>query len=406
MYKNIILPASLLAGTIIGAGVFALPFVFEKAGIVTGLFYLGLFSACFVFIHLMYADLILKTEGGKNLHRFPGYAKIYLGSWGFWSAILTTIIGMLFVLTVYLILSVSFVNLIKPIGLDISDASKLLIFWLLGSAAIFLGIRRLAFSEFLITGGIIVIILIIFGYGLGHFGKIISVPIFNLQNIFLPYGAVLFALSGRVAIPAVVSYFQKIKPGSEISAGSAKSGTKMQSAEILLPGRRPLDYLKKSIVLGTLLPALVYLLFVFGIWGLSEIISEDAVSGLVGQIPKEILALIGVFGLISLWSSYIVIGLDIKNSLKFDLKFPKILAGLAVVVLPPLIYFWGFQSFLTLVSLIGGIFIALEGIFIVLMWLRARKMKSEEVIFKKLNPLIIYALIMIFIGGIIYEIIY
>lgn len=380
MYKNIILPASLLAGTIIGAGVFALPFVFQKAGIVTGLFYLGLFSACFIFIHLMYADLILKTEGGRNFHRFPGYAKIYLGNWGFWTSILMTIVGMLFVLTVYLILSISFVNLIKPIGLNISDASKLLIFWLFGSAAIFLGIRRIALSEFLITGGIIVIILIIFGYGLSHFGKIISVQAFNLQNIFLPYGAVLFALSGRVAIPAVVSYFQKI--------------------------RRPLAEIKKPIILGTLLPALVYLLFVFGIWGLSEVVSEDAISGLVGQIPKEVLALIGVFGLISLWSSYIVIGLDIKNALKFDLRFPKILAGLTVVVLPPLLYFWGFQSFLTLVGIVGGVFIALEGIFIVLMWLGARKMKSEEVIFKKLNPLVIYALIMVFIGGIIYEIIH
>ena len=112
--------------------------------------------------------------------------------------------------------------------------------------------------------------------------------------------------------------------------------------------------------------------------------------------------------------------LDIKNSLKFDLKFPKILAGLTVVVLPALLYFWGFQSFLTLVSLVGGIFIALEGIFIVLMWLKASKprlpaseaagfggqVKSEEVIFKKLNPLIIYALITVFIGGILYEIIH
>ncbi len=380
MYKNIILPASLLAGTIIGAGVFALPFVFQKAGIVTGLFYLGLFSACFVFIHLMYADLILKTEGGENLHRFPGYAKIYLGNWGFWISILMTIVGMLFVLTVYLILSISFINLIKPIGLDISDASKLLIFWLFGSATIFLGIRRMALSEFLITGGIIVIILIIFGYGLSHFGKIISVPAFNLQNILLPYGAVLFALSGRVAIPAVVSYFQKI--------------------------RWPLAEIKKPIILGTLLPALVYLLFVFGIWGLSEVVSEDAVSGLIGQIPQDILTLVGIFGLISLWSSYIIIGLDIKNALKFDLKFPKILAGLTVVILPALLYFWGFQSFLILVSLIGGIFIALEGIFIVLMWLKASKLKAEQIIFKKLNPLIVYILILIFVAGIIYELIH
>ena len=394
MYKNIILPASLLAGTIIGAGIFALPFVFEKAGIITGLFYLGIFSVGFVFIHLMYADLILKTERGENLHRFPGYAKIYLGNWGFWLAILTTIIGMLFVLTVYLILSVSFLNLIKPINLAIPDVSKLLIFWLFGSAAIFLGIRRIAFSEFLITGGIIVIILIIFGYGVGHFGKIISVPAFNLQNIFLPYGAVLFALVGRVAIPAVVSYFQKIK--------------------------QPLVEIKKPIILGTLLPSLIYLLFVLGILGLSRVVSEDAVSGLTGQVPQGVLTLVGIFGLISLWSSYIVIGLDIKNALKYDLKFPKILAGLTVIILPALLYFWGFQNFLTLVSLIGGIFIALEGVFIALMWLKARKtrlpapeaaglggqVKSEEVIFKKLNPLVVYVLIIMFIGGILYEIIH
>ena len=168
------------------------------------------------------------------------------------------------------------------------------------------------------------------------------------------------------------------------------------------------------------MPSMVYLLFVLGILGLSNVVSEDAVSGLIGQIPQGVLTLVGIFGLISLWSSYIVIGLDIKNALKYDLKFPKILAGLTVIILPPLFYFWGFQSFLALVSMVGGVFIALEGIFIVLMWLRARKtrlpapeaagfggqVKSEEVIFKKLNPLVVYALIIIFIGGILYEIIH
>ena len=377
MYKNTILPASLLAGTIIGAGVFALPFVFQKAGIVTGLFYLSLFGAVFVFIHLMYADLILKTEEGKNLHRFSGYTKIYLGNKGFWLSILMTIVGMLFTLTVYLILSISFINLIHPLVLSLSNTVKLLIFWFLSSVAIFLGIRRIVFSEFLITGGIFAIILIILGYGFSHWERIVLVPVFNLQNIFLPYGAVLFALSGRVAIPAVISYFQKI--------------------------RRPLIEVKKPIILGTLLPALVYLLFVFGIWGLSNVVSEDAVSGLIGQIPQEVLTLIGIFGLISLWSSYIVIGLDLESSLKFDLKFPKILSGFIVVAFPLFLYFLGFQNFLNLVSMVGGIFIALEGIFIVLMWLKASKLKAREIIFRKLSSSITYILILIFVIGIIYE---
>jgi amino acid permease len=380
MYKNTILPVSLLAGTIIGAGVFALPFVFQKAGIVTGLFYLGLFGAVFVFIHLMYADLILKTEEGKNLHRFSGYAKIYLGNKCFWLSILMTIVGMLFTLTIYLILSISFINLIHPLNLDISNTAKLLIFWFLGSVAIFLGIRRIAFSEFLITGGVFVIILIILGYGLSYWERIVLIPVFNLQNIFLPYGAVLFALSGRVAIPAVISYFQKIN--------------------------QPLTKIKKSIILGTLLPALVYLLFVFGIWGLSNVVSEDAVSGLIGQIPQGVLTLVGILGLISLWSSYIVIGLDVENSLKFDLKFPKILASFTVLIFPLFLYFLGFQNFLNLVSMVGGIFISLEGIFIVSMWLKSLKIKSEGFIFKKLNPIVIYGLIIIFFGGIIYQFIY
>ena len=391
MYKNLILPAGLLAGTIIGAGIFALPFVFEKAGILTGLFYLIIFGGVFVLIHLMYAEIILKTEGN---HRFPGYARIYLGNFGLWATILTTVIGMVITLTIYLILSVSFFNLIKPTNFNVFGFPGLLFFWILGSAAIFLEIRRLAFLELLITGGIIVIILIIAGYGLNFLDKINTASIFNIQNIFLPYGAVLFALAGRTAIPAVINYFQKIK--------------------------QPLAGVKTPIILGTLAPALTYLLFVFGILGLSGAVSEDAVSGLIGHVPDLILTLIGIFGLISLWSSYIVIGLDVKNTLRYDLKFPKILAGLAVIFSPLILFLLGFQNFLGMIGLVGGVFIALEGIFIVLMWRKSRKtrlpaleaaglggqVKPEPVIFKKLNPLIVYALIMVFIGGIIYEIIH
>jgi len=387
MFRTVVLPTSLLVGTIIGAGVFALPFVFEQAGILTGLFYLIIFGLVFTLIHLMYAEVILKTEPppaagreqGEGNHRFPGYARIYLGNAGFLISVLTTIVGMFFILTVYLILSVSFINLIRPAGLGISDASNLLIFWLFGSAAIFLGIRRIAFSEFLITGSIVAIILIIFGYGLNHFDRTISAQFFNSKNLFLPYGVILFSLAGRVAIPAIINYFQKIG--------------------------QPLVRIKKPIILGTLLPSLVYLLFIFGILSLSGIVSEDAVSGLVGRLPNLILILIGVFGLISLWSSYIVIGLDVKAALNLDLKLPKILAGLTVIILPLFLYFCGLQNFLVLVGLIGGIFIALEGIFIVLMWRNVRKIKPQRVLLKKLNPLLLYVLIMVFIGGIIYEII-
>ncbi len=378
MFKNIILPASLLAGTIIGAGVFALPYVFVKAGILTGLFYLLIFSAVFTLIHLMYADIILRT---KENRRFFGYAEIYLGKWGKWSAILTTIVGMIFILTVYLILSVSFFNLV-PQNLVFPDIYKILIFWLFGSLAVFMGINRLAIAEFLITLGIAAIILIIFGYGFGNLGQAVLISSFDLKYLFLPYGAVLFSLAGRTAIPALLGYFRNNNQ-SQLKA-------------------------KAPIILGSLAPAFVYLIFVLGILSLSETVSQDSISGLIGRLPPLILGLLGGLGLISLWSSYIVIGRDVKKSFEHDFNFPQAFSGLIIVLFPLFLYFLGFQNFFKLVGLIGGVFIGLESIFIILMWLKARKSGNEErgVFLQKINPLIICALLLIFVGGIIHEIIY
>ncbi|MEK7555587.1 MAG: aromatic amino acid transport family protein [Patescibacteria group bacterium] len=375
MFRNIILPSSLLAGTIIGAGIFALPFLFNKAGILTGLFYLTAGGAIFTLIHLIYADIIVRT---KENHRFAGYAKIYFGSFGEWSAILITLVGMVFTLTVYLVLSTSFLNFVLS-GIVLPDIFKILIFWFLGSAAIFMGINRLAVSEFLITVGIAAIILLIFIYDLaGH--KTISAPLFDFNNFLLPYGAVIFSFAGRVAVPAVLGYFRK--------------------------NNQPAAKAKMPIILGSLAPIPIYLLFVFGILGLSGTVSEDSISGLVGNLPPLIMMLLGILGIASLWSSYIVIGRDIKKSLEHDFRLSSLWAGLLVVIVPLLFYFLGFQNFLKLVGLVGGVFIGLEGILVILMWLKARKTSvlGEEVIIKKLNPVIVFILLAVFIGGAVYAI--
>ncbi|MEE8131469.1 MAG: aromatic amino acid transport family protein [Candidatus Paceibacterota bacterium] len=376
MFKNIILPASLLAGTIIGAGIFALPYIFEKAGILTGLFYLIIFSGVFALIHLMYADIIVRT---KENHRFPGYAGIYLGKAGEGLAILITIAGMIFALTTYLVLSVSFFNLIFS-GIILLDIYKILIFWLLSSLAIFIGVNRLALSEFLIVVGIAAVIFVVLCYGLANFERVISAPLLNLSYVFLPYGAILFSFSGRTAIPTVVGYFRK--------------------------NNQPQIKSKTPIILGSLIPALIYLVFIFGIISLSGTVSEDSVSGLIGHLPPFVLLLLGILGIISLFSSHIMIGRNAKKSLEHDLGFPQILAGLVVVVFPLLLYLLGFQNFLELVGLVGGIFVGLAGIFIILMWLKARKTEAGRgVIIKKINPLVIYGLLLVFIGGVIYAII-
>jgi len=126
---------------------------------------------------------------------------------------------------------------------------------------------------------------------------------------------------------------------------------------------------------------------------------------LVKNLSPIILWILGTLGIISLWSTYIIIGRDIKKSLEHDFNIPLVFSGLVVVVAPILFYMAGFQNFLQLVEFIGAVIIGLEGIFIVLMWLRASKIASEHKFINKLNPLLVGLLLLVFIGGILYKVI-
>ena len=375
MYKNIILPASILAETIIGAGMFALPFVFLKAGLTTGIFYLIFFGLVFILLNLMYADIILRTP--EN-HRFVGYAKTYLGSLGFWSGMLMTIFGTVFALTAYLVLSISFIDFLFP---TLPDIYKMLIFWALASLPVFLGINKLAASELFIIIGTISIILTLFILSFNGFPKLISVyPFFNADYLFFPFGIILFSMFGRSAIPAVLGYFR--------SNGESPASAKW------------------PIIFGTIAPIIIYIIFIFAILGLSDIVSYDSVGGLVGQVPFFILVLLALLAIIELWSTYIVIARDVKKSLEHDLNFMPVISGTIIVGLPLIMYFLGFQNFIKLVDYIGSIFISLEGILIILIWQKISKVESEHKIFNRINPIIIYLLLLVFIGGILYKLIY
>ena len=156
------MPTGLLAGTIIGAGVFALPYIFNAVGLSAGIFYLILGAAAYSAIHLMYADLVVET--GNN-RRFVGLAELYLGKGASMLGLLMAVVQMVFVMTIYLALSVSFLNLVFG---DDFTIYKIAAFWVFGSLAIFLRAKRLAFLETLISWGMIAIIAIIFVVGLNR----------------------------------------------------------------------------------------------------------------------------------------------------------------------------------------------------------------------------------------------
>ncbi|MDO8557104.1 MAG: aromatic amino acid transport family protein [Candidatus Jorgensenbacteria bacterium] len=327
---------SLLAGTIIGAGIFSLPFIFRVVGFATGTVYLALFTIVYIAVHAMYARVL---EANKGEHQFFYLAKKYL-PWGIRSiASCSIFIELFFVLATYLVLAPVFWNIVAPANFTFA----LVAFWFLGSVFIFMRLKWLGWAEALGVLSIAGIVVFIFILSLHRPFEAPLFETFDLTAFFLPFGPLLFALSGRPALSAVLEEHRKAK-----AAGRGFS-------------------LFSSVFWGTAISAVVYFLFIMGVLRLNPFAGPEALNSL-NMLPRATQSLLGILGFVTLWTSYFVIGINVRDILHIDLRRSRILSALVVLIIPLVLYAIGFREFLPMVSFIGSVFLALEGIFIVWIW--------------------------------------
>lgn len=385
-FNHFAFPTSLLVANIIGAGMFALPFVFYQSGLITGVLYLALFGILAALMHLIYADIVLRT---KETHlQFPGYIRRYLGERTGKFANILVFVTLLFTLTAYLILSASFLRIIVP---SLSPLTAMLIFWIFSSFTIFISIKRTAIFDTVTTAITLTAIGAIFIYWGSSVPYTVSeLPILVAKNALLPFGPVLFSFIGFSAIPALIAYVRK------------------ESV--------PFANIRNIIVAGSLIPAFFYFLYVISVWGISRNVSPDSITGLLETAPYFALLALGILGFVSLWDSYSSVGRDINKLLEYDWRVPSEIA-LAIVVSAPLaLYFLGFQNFITIVSAVGGILFSIWGILIILAWKKATLVNIPSVkfstiyipehtyaIINDIPVFIINMLLFVFAGGIVYE---
>jgi len=70
MSKNYFQAIATMIGTIIGVGMFSVPFVVYKSGIILFLGFILVLGFIQYYMHLIYAEIFLST---KKRHRVPGY---------------------------------------------------------------------------------------------------------------------------------------------------------------------------------------------------------------------------------------------------------------------------------------------------------------------------------------------
>src|SRR3990172_7627708 len=224
MISNFWYAVAMLAGTIVGVGVFGLPYVAWHAGFFVEAAYLGAIFLVFVCLHLMFGEIILRTG---TRHRLVGYVELYLGERAKKFVVLTTTLGTLGGMLVYILVGGKFLDVLFDGFLSV-PAYSYLVFWVAGSVLIFFGLKVIKRSELVMLFFMVAAIAVLV---IGGIKKISFYNFFTFYSspIFLSYCISLFSFAGISAVPAV----------RDILEGSEKK-------------------IKKALILGTALPALFY----------------------------------------------------------------------------------------------------------------------------------------------------
>ena len=186
-------------------------------------------------------------------------------------------------------------------------------------------------------------------------------------NLFLPYGVLLFALWNTGLIPEI---------------------------EEMLVGRKKL--LKKVVVISTVAVSVFYLVFtLFVVFITGSKTDQLALIGLKNFLGDGAVTASLIAGILAVASAYIASGIVFKKTLIFDLKMKHWQAFVITCFTPMILFLLGFSAFIPIMSFVGTIILGITGIMILLMY---KKIGGKNIV--------IYPLSVIFLLGIIYEIIY
>ncbi len=372
--KKFLIATSILLGTIVGAGIFGIPYVIARSGVIPGLFYFLILGGTILLLHLFFGEIVLRT---KEKHRLVGYAQKYLGRKGKILITISTILGLTGAILTYIILGGDFLKIVFPF-FNLPPFYFSLIFWAFLSFLIFRGIKIIAPAELLMNIAFFFIMFLLIFFALPKL-ELQNFTLINFEHIFLPYGVILFSLIGWMAIPVISETFG--------SADEKKN-------------------LKKVIISAIVIVIILYSLFALTVIGVSgENTTPEALQGLLPVLGGKVIVLGALFGILAIATSFLILGNYLKNTLFYDYKIPKLIAAAISCGLPLILFLIGFRKFIEVSGFVGTIIGAIEGGAIVLIFKKAKLLGERRPEYSlKIPSILLYFLIAIFILGAISQV--
>ncbi len=368
MSKNFFFAVSTIVGTVIGAGLFSVPFVISKSGILGLLIYLPVLAVIQYFLHKMFAEVILSTE---EEHRIPGYVGFYAGRKYKKVVSLFCIAGAYGSLLAYVILGGRFLYQILGPYLGGDPVIYSVVLFAVESFIVLFGIKAIAEAELFMTGFLLFVVV---------FLSIKSLNVVSLDNfkfvdwkfMLLPYGPIFFSVGGQAAIPEVCRLLKNEK-----------------------------KKIKKAIMIGTAIPPIVTLLFVFTVVGATGIhTTPDTVEGLKSVLGNGIIIFVSIFGLLGITTSFLTTTQAVREIYWWDFKMNKTLAWALACVVPLILFFLGAQDLRKVVGITGAVSGGIIGMIMVFLNMAVKdKAQKKSIIKVRVTKLLAFFLSALFIFG-------
>ncbi|MCX8147017.1 MAG: amino acid permease [Candidatus Woesearchaeota archaeon] len=365
---------STVIGCIIGAGIFGIPYVVARAGFLTGLLGLIFIGLSVMLLYLYLGEVVLRTRGK---HQMTGYAEIYLGKWGKRVMLFSMLIGLYGALIAY------FIGEGESISSLLGGNPKYYMvgFFFLVSSLLYMGLKALEESESISMFFVLVVVAILAIFSFPHI-KTENLVSFDITKFFIPYGVILFAYTGAISIP--------------------------EANEILTKEKRKL---KKVIIMGLLIPMVVYIVFsviVVGSIGLDGFLSLEpnkriATIALGEVISPKLFFIANILAILTMFTSFMAVGFALQEMFIYDYNMPKKVAWALTCFIPLFIALSGFTNFIQALDISGTIAGGISCILIILMFHKAKRIGERKPEYEiKSNKAISIALLMLFIVGIVF----
>ncbi len=346
MSRNYFKAVAILVGTVLGAGIFAVPYVIQKAGILSILIYFPILLSIQLTLHLFYAEIVLANS---EKHRMVGYVGYYFNGFFKKIAFFIALLGKNGTLLAYIILGGLFLHQLLSPRWGGTEFFYTIILFIIETAIVLFGLKMIARAEAFLT---VLLVLAIAGLSWRSLGfwNVDNYELINLKNLLLPYGVVFFAIGGQSAIPEICRLLEKEK-------------RKIRSA----------------IIWGTILPVVLIAFFAFLVIGVTGVeTSSDVMLGLSTQLDNSMMVPALIFGLLAIVTSYIIISQSLREVYWWDQGIDKNLAWLLAAGVPFLLYLIGIRNLTGVIGLTGAITGGLYGIILIAVYYRVKEAKNSK----------------------------